>query len=138
VKVSDIIAFTADWGIMGRVIPRVVEIRDGRFYTKGDNAPSRDKGHRTAKDIEGVRLKFEKGEVVDYSAEKEEKTLKGIIEIDDGFRRLGDCALGRAYKDCNGVNESAVHVDMIKSMTEGEVTAGDEIIYAKGKYFYEM
>jgi aminopeptidase len=165
VKVSDIIAFTADWGIMGRVIPRVVEIRDGRFYTKGDNAPSRDKGHRTAKDIEGVRLKFEKGEVVDYSAEKEEKTLKGIIEIDDGFRRLGEmaigtnrgikrhtlnmlfdekigdtihCALGRAYKDCNGVNESAVHVDMIKSMTEGEVTAGDEIIYAKGKYFYEM
>jgi aminopeptidase len=151
VKVSDIIAFTADWGIMGRVIPRVVEIRDGRFYTKGDNAPSRDKGHRTAKDIEGVRLKFEKGEVVDYSAEKEEKTLKGIIEIDDGFRRLGDnmlfdekigdtihCALGRAYKDCNGVNESAVHVDIIKSMIEGEVTAGDEVIYSKGKYFYEM
>jgi aminopeptidase len=115
--------------------------------------------------IEGVRLKFEKGEVVDFSAEKEERTLKEIIEIDEGSRRLGEmaigtnrgikrytlnmlfdekigdtihCALGRAYKDCNGVNESAVHVDMIKSMTEGEVTAGDEIIYSKGKYFYEM
>ena len=114
--------------------------------------------------IEGVRLKFEKGEVVDYSAEKEERTLKEIIEIDDGSRRLGEmaigtnrgikrytlnmlfdekigdtihCALGRAYKDCNGVNQSAVHVDMIKSMLEGEITAGDEIIYSKGKYFYE-
>ena len=162
---SDIIAFTADWGITERVIHRVVEIRDRKFYTKGDNAPSRDEGHRIAKDIEGVRLKFEKGEVVDYSAEKEEKTLKEIIEIDEGFRRLGEmaigtnrgikrytlnmlfdekigdtihCALGRAYKDCNGVNESAVHVDMIKSMIEGEITAGDEVIYSKGKYFYEM
>ena len=38
----------------------------------------------------------------------------------------------------NSVNERAVHADMIKSMTEGEVTTGDEIIYAKDKYFYEM
>jgi aminopeptidase len=115
--------------------------------------------------IEGVRLTFEKGEVVDFSAEKEEATLKAIIEIDEGSKRLGEmaigtnrgikqytlnmlfdekigdtihCALGKAYKDCNGVNESAVHVDMIKSMKEGEILAGDEVIYSKGKYFYEM
>jgi aminopeptidase len=115
--------------------------------------------------IEGVRLAFEKGEVVDYSAEKEEATLKQIIEIDEGSRRLGElaigtnrgikqytlnmlfdekigdtihCALGRAYKECNGSNESAVHVDMIKSMLDGEIFAGDELIYSKGKYFYEM
>ncbi len=114
--------------------------------------------------IEGVRLTFEKGEVVDYSAEKEEATLKQIIETDEGSRKLGEmaigtnrgikqytlnmlfdekigdtihCALGRAYKDCNGVNESAVHVDMIKSMRDGEIYAGDELIYSKGKYFYE-
>ena len=115
--------------------------------------------------IEGVRLTFEKGEVVDFSAEKEEATLKQIIEIDEGSRRLGEmaigtnrgikqhtlnmlfdekigdtihCALGRAYKECNGVNESAVHVDMIKTMIDGEIYAGDELIYSKGKYFYEM
>ena len=115
--------------------------------------------------IEGVRLTFEKGEVVDYSAEKAEETLKKIVEIDDGSKRLGEmaigtnrgiqqytlnmlfdekigdtihCALGRAYKDCNGTNESAVHVDMIKSMKNGEIYAGDELIYSKGKYFYEM
>ncbi len=34
------------------------------------------------------------------------------------------------------MNESAVHVDMVKSMIEGEITAGDEVIYSKGKYFY--
>lgn len=114
--------------------------------------------------IEGVRLTFEKGEVVDFSAEKSEATLKEIIEIDEGSRRLGEmaigtnrgikqytlnmlfdekigdtihCALGRAYKDNNGTNESAVHVDMIKTMLDGEITAGDEVIYSKGKYFYE-
>ncbi|MHA2027046.1 MAG: aminopeptidase [Candidatus Thorarchaeota archaeon] len=115
--------------------------------------------------IEGVRLTFEKGDVVDFSAEKEESTLKEIIEIDEGSRRLGEmaiganrgikkytlnmlfdekigdtihCALGRAYKDNNGTNESAVHVDMIKTMHQGEIVAGDELIYSKGKYFYEM
>ncbi|MFW9786061.1 MAG: aminopeptidase [Candidatus Thorarchaeota archaeon] len=119
---------------------------------------------RQGKVIEGVRLTFEKGEVVDFSAEKSEPILKEIIEIDEGARRLGEmaigtnrgikqytlnmlfdekigdtvhCALGRAYKDNNGTNESAVHVDMIKTMIDGEITAGDEIIYSKGKYFYE-
>jgi len=114
--------------------------------------------------IEGVKLTFEKGKVTDFSAEKEEATLKQIIETDEGSRRLGEiaigtnrgikqytlnmlfdekigdtvhCALGRAYKECNGVNESAVHVDMIKSMHKGEIHAGDELIYSKGKYFYE-
>jgi aminopeptidase len=119
---------------------------------------------RQGKVIEGVRLTFEKGEVVDFSSEKEEATLKSIIETDEGSRRLGEmaigtnrgikrytlnmlfdekigdtihCALGRAYKECNGLNESAVHVDMIKSMLQGEIYAGDELIYSKGKYFYE-
>ncbi|MHA3963674.1 MAG: aminopeptidase [Candidatus Thorarchaeota archaeon SMTZ1-45] len=114
--------------------------------------------------IEGVRLKFEKGEVVDFSAEKEESTLKQILEIDDGARRLGEmaigtnrgikhytmnilfdeklgdtvhCALGMAFPECNGVNDSAIHVDMIKRMHDGEIIAGNEIIYSKGKYFYE-
>ncbi|MGQ4871175.1 MAG: aminopeptidase [Candidatus Thorarchaeota archaeon] len=115
--------------------------------------------------IQGVRLTFEKGEVVDFSAEKSEDTLKTIIETDEGSRRLGEmaigtnrgikrytlnmlfdekigdtihCALGRAYKECNGTNDSAVHVDMIKTMREGKVIAGDEVIYSKGKFFWEM
>jgi aminopeptidase len=115
--------------------------------------------------IEGVRLKFEKGQVVDFSADKEQATLKEIIETDEGSKYLGEmaigtnrgikqytlnmlfdekigdtihCALGNAYKDCNGTNESAIHVDMIKSMDKGEVTAGDELVYSKGKYFWEM
>jgi aminopeptidase len=94
--------------------------------------------------LEGVRLTF--------------------VEVDEGSRRLGEmaigtnrgikqytlnmlfdekigdtihCALGSAYKECNGTNESAIHVDIVKSMHEGEIFAGDELIYSKGKYFYE-
>ncbi|NWF96988.1 MAG: aminopeptidase, partial [Candidatus Thorarchaeota archaeon] len=101
---------------------------------------------------------------VDFSAEKEEATLKTILEVDPGSRRLGEmamgtnrgikrytlnmlfdekigdtihCALGNAYRECNGVNQSAVHVDMVKSMIHGEIVAGDEVIYRQGKYFYE-
>lgn len=115
--------------------------------------------------IEGVRLTFEKGEVVDYSAEKEEPTLKQILDTDDGSKRLGEmaigtnrgikqytlnmlfdeklgdtihCALGRAYEECKGTNQSAVHVDMIKSMKKGEIIAGDDVIYSKGKFFFEL
>lgn len=114
--------------------------------------------------VEGVRLTFEKGEVVDYSAEKEEAVLKQVIETDEGSNKLGEmaigtnrsikkytlnmlfdeklgdtihCALGRAYADANGTNMSAVHVDIIKSMKEGEILAGDDVIYSKGKFFYE-
>ena len=36
------------------------------------------------------------------------------------------------------MNESAVYVDIVESMTEDEIAAGDEIIFSKGKYFYEM
>ncbi|TFG28909.1 aminopeptidase [Candidatus Thorarchaeota archaeon] len=115
--------------------------------------------------IEDVRLAFEKGEVVDFSAEKSEDVLKSIIETDEGSNKLGEmaigtnrgikqhtlsmlfdekigdtihCALGMAYPDANGTNQSAIHVDIIKTMKEGEITAGDEVIYKKGKYFYEM
>jgi aminopeptidase len=114
--------------------------------------------------VQGVRLVFEKGEVADYSAEKEEATLKQVIETDEGSRKLGEmaigtnrgikkytlnmlfdeklgdtihCALGRAYADANGTNMSAVHVDIIKSMKEGEILAGDDVIYSKGKFFFE-
>lgn len=112
-----------------------------------------------------VRLKFERGEVVDYAAGKGERTLKAIIEADEGAKRLGEiafgmnkgittytmnmlfdekmrgtihCALGKALKECNGSNESAIHVDIPKSMQTGEVIAGDEVIYKDGRFFNEL
>ena len=44
--------------------------------------------------IQGINLKLEKGQIVDYSAEKAFDALKNIIETDDGSHRLGEVALG--------------------------------------------
>lgn len=94
-------------------------------------------------EVEGITLCFEKGEVVDFSAERNEALLHSMIETDAGARRLGELgigtnrgitvftknilfdekmgdtihlALGRAYQECGGTNESAIHWDMIKTM----------------------
>ncbi|MCK4766590.1 MAG: aminopeptidase [Candidatus Aminicenantes bacterium] len=44
--------------------------------------------------LEGIYLKFEKGVIVDYRAEKEHGALKEIIETDEGSHRLGEVAFG--------------------------------------------
>jgi aminopeptidase len=104
------------------------------------------------KEVQGIRLEFKEGEVVDYSAEKNEELLKTMIQTDEGARRLGELgigtndgikrytknilfdekiggsvhlALGRAYKECEGVNASAIHWDMIKSLT---ITTEDKLV----------
>ncbi len=44
--------------------------------------------------IEGVYLKIKDGIIVEYTAQKEQDTLKKIIETDEGSHRLGEVALG--------------------------------------------
>ncbi|MCP4153880.1 MAG: aminopeptidase [bacterium] len=44
--------------------------------------------------IQGIYLKFKKGVIVEYSADKEPDTLKKIIETDKGSHRIGEVALG--------------------------------------------
>ena len=43
--------------------------------------------------IDNFTIKFKKGKVVDFSAEKGYETLKNLIETDSGTRRLGEVAL---------------------------------------------
>jgi aminopeptidase len=105
------------------------------------------------KAVEGVKLTFARGKVVEYSARRNEELLKSMIETDDGARRLGELgigtnmgiqkftknilfdekiggtihlALGRAYKECGGVNESAIHWDMIKTI---DTSKGHRILF---------
>lgn len=117
------------------------------------------------KEVEGVRLEFKEGKVVKYSAEKGHDALDAALNADEGAKYLGEmaigtnrgiqqytlnmlfdekigdtihCALGNAYPECKGTNQSAVHVDIIKSMKkDGKILAGDFVIYEKGKYFWE-
>ncbi len=115
--------------------------------------------------IEDVRLTFEKGVVVESSASRNQELLKKVIEIDEGSKRLGELgigtnrgittftrnilldekigdtihlALGNAYKDCNGVNESAIHMDIVKSMKNGRILLDGEVLQEHGKWFWEM
>ncbi|WP_433626201.1 aminopeptidase [Halomicrococcus sp. NG-SE-24] len=44
--------------------------------------------------VEDVRLEFEGGEVVDYEAGKNEDVLTGVLETDEGARRLGELGIG--------------------------------------------
>jgi aminopeptidase len=43
--------------------------------------------------IEGIRVRFEQGRIVELKATKGEEVLKKLIETDDGARRLGEVAL---------------------------------------------
>lgn len=113
------------------------------------------------REVRDIRLRFEKGRVVDYSASKNEDLLKTMIHTDEGSSRLGELgigtnyginrftknilfdekiggtihlALGRAYKECAGVNESAIHWDMIKTMKPGQITVDNDVIQTDGVF----
>jgi len=121
-------------------------------------------GIRYGREIRGIRLKFSKGEVVDYSSETNQETLRSIIETDQGSRRLGELgigtnrgirrftrnilfdekigdtihlALGNAYKECGGVNKSAVHWDIIKTMKPGRILLDGKVLQKDGKFSWE-
>lgn len=55
--------------------------------------------------IQGIYLKFEKGEIVEYSAEQGFEALQKIIETDKGSHRLGEVALGMN----NGIEKVLKH-----------------------------
>jgi aminopeptidase len=98
------------------------------------------------REVAGVRFRFEGGRVVDASAEKGEDFLIQMLDTDEGARRLGELgigtnygitegtgeilldekiggtahlAVGRSYPETGGVNESAIHWDMICDLRRG-------------------
>ncbi len=98
------------------------------------------------REVAGVRLRFEAGKVVDASAERGEEFLIELLDTDDGARRLGELgigtnyaidrgtrevlldeklggtvhmAVGKSYPESGGVNESAVHTDLVCDLRLG-------------------
>jgi aminopeptidase len=121
---------------------------------------------RDGKEVDGIRLSFEKGRVVKYSATKNESLLKAAIETDKGSNTLGEfgvgvnfgikkfikqilfdekiggtihLALGMAYKEGGGKNDSAIHWDMIKDLKDGgEIWVDDKLIQKNGKFTFKF
>jgi aminopeptidase len=112
-----------------------------------------------------VRLTFDKGVIVDYSASKNESFLKDMIDTDEGSKRLGEfgigtnrginrftrnilfdekmantihLAIGEAYEMCGGINKSAIHWDLIKTMKPGKMKMDGETIQEDGKFVWEL
>ena len=98
------------------------------------------------REVAGVRLRFEAGKVVDATAERGEEYLISMLDTDEGARRLGELgigtnfgiergtrsilldekiggtvhlAVGASYPESGGVNESAVHTDLVCDLRRG-------------------
>ena len=111
--------------------------------------------------IEGITLRFETGVLVEATAATNQDFLRSIVTTDPGAGRLGEfafgtnrqitrfckdilldekiggtihIALGRAYPQTGGTNESAIHWDLIKDLRrEGEVYLDDELVFRNGE-----
>jgi len=119
---------------------------------------------RYGNEVTDIRLTLENGLIVDYSASRNRELLRHMIEIDEGSKRLGEfgvgtnrginrftrnilfdekmagtihLAIGSAYEECGGVNKSAVHWDMIKTMNPGEIILDGETVEKDGRFVWE-
>ena len=110
----------------------------------------------SGREVQGVELEFERGEVVKARAEKNEAFLKSMIGMDEGAKRAGEfafglnegirrftrntlfdekiggtlhLALGKGYPRSGSRNDSALHWDMVCDLRDG----GE--VYVDGKLF---
>ena len=114
---------------------------------------------RVVKDVE---LTFREGKVVESSASDGEELLHEMLALDDGARRAGEfafgmndavqeftghtlfdekiggtmhLALGKSYPESGGVNQSALHWDLVCDLRAGsEVYADGELVYRDGRF----
>ena len=111
--------------------------------------------------VEDVRLTFRDGRVVDASAARGQALLEAMLDLDPGARSLGEVAfglndhitrftgnilldekiggtmhvaLGQAYPNSGGRNQSALHWDLICDLREGRVYADGDLCYAAGRF----
>lgn len=112
--------------------------------------------------VDGVRLWFEKGKVVKAAADKNEDFLLKTIDTDEGSRYVGEfaigtnegiqrftgeilfdekiggsfhMALGDGYPESGSQNKSGLHWDMICDLRHGgEIWADDQLMYKDGQF----
>lgn len=111
--------------------------------------------------IEGVRLVFSSGKVIEASARQGQKYLDQMLELDGGARFLGEfafgnnpgvvsatrnilfdekmggtvhLALGNSYPETGGLNKSTLHWDMVCDLRQqGEVWVDDVLFLKNGQ-----
>lgn len=114
------------------------------------------------REVSGVHLKFDAGRVVDASADRGEEFLIALLDTDEGARTLGELgigtnygidrgtrevlldekiggtihmAVGQAYPESGGTNESAVHTDLVCDLRLGGKLEVDGVVMQEdGKF----
>jgi aminopeptidase len=114
------------------------------------------------REVAGVHLRFEGGKVVDASADRGEEYLISMLDTDEGARRLGELgigtnfgiergtrsilldekiggtvhlAVGASYPESGGVNESAVHTDLVCDLRAGgRLEVDGELLQEDGRF----
>lgn len=110
-------------------------------------------------EVIGIYLEFKKGKVIKATADKNEEFLKQMLSADENASYLGEfgigcnprinrftknllfdekingtihLALGMAYKENGGGNDSAIHWDIVKSMRHAKIVLDGRIIQENG------
>jgi aminopeptidase len=117
---------------------------------------------RDGREIVGIALEFEGGKVVSARADEGEEYLLSMLDLDAGSRALGELgiglnygigrftgsilydekiggtvhlALGQSYPETGGVNESALHWDLIVDTRKGgRITADGRVVMEDGRW----
>ncbi|HEU4723795.1 MAG TPA: aminopeptidase [Candidatus Eisenbacteria bacterium] len=118
------------------------------------------------REVENVRLRLEKGRVVEAKADKGEDFLLRTLDVDEGARVPGEfaigtnqgvtrfmrntlfdekiagtfhMALGASIPESGGTNVSAVHWDMVCDLRPGgEIRVDGELLHKDGKFVIEF
>jgi aminopeptidase len=113
--------------------------------------------------VEGIQLEFSQGRVIKADAVSNADLLQKILNMDAGSGRVGEfgvgtnsriqhcchdlfydekmggtvhLALGRAYKECGGVNQSALHWDLVKDLrTNGAIFLDNQKMFENGTFY---
>jgi aminopeptidase len=112
--------------------------------------------------VEGIQLRWKAGELTEAAASSNEDWLHQVLGRDPGASRIGEfafgtnpaidrfcrdilldekiggtfhIALGRAYAECGGKNESAIHWDIVKDTRGGgEVVVDGQTVLRNGVF----
>lgn len=113
------------------------------------------------KEVTDIKLIFKDGKVIGSSASKNEDFLKQMLTTDENASYVGEfgigcnpeikkftknllfdekiggtihLALGDAYKDNGGGNDSAIHWDIVKDMSKAKIILDGKVVQSKGRW----
>ncbi len=116
---------------------------------------------RNGKEVTDILLKFKEGKVIEFDASKNKDFLEQMLKTDENSSYVGEfgigcnpkinkftknllfdekiggtihLALGMAYKDNGGGNDSALHWDIVKDMKKAKIILDGKVVQENGKW----